>query len=598
MKKQKNPKNFRSQWFIFFGVFFTLLLSSCTSSGKLINSEWHEITTQHFRVVTNGSPKEVKVLAEDLERFRLLALKYITFQPDQQRLTIYALADRLSFAGVSGNENSRVIGQFQNTSHGSVALLNLTGNRYLPDNPARQTLFHEYTHFLTYGRGSYNYPYWYSEGIAETFSTVSFSGGDGFEIGKIPVDRAISLNYLKALPLKRLLEATRGSLNNKDTEKLYASGWMLTHWMLFDPEREQALSQYIKAYQTDVDPVTALPAALGMTFDELDVHYRRLSKANFALLSGHLSELDTIVAISAKPMVREAAIAEVAHFMAITGQKPAVLQAFLAVAKQRGATSPPLQAALAISESQAGNFPRAREVLAAIPKENHQEIWYLEAHAEIALAQALAKEEELDLNAISNIRDEYVQLVNTQDEVSAYWHKLAITMQLLGYPRTQYLEMLEQAYLRAPRDRDIAWWFAHELYVSRNRDLLNVARPLLIQISNQESRMHLESMVREIEQEQEPITTSEPTAWQHGEMLANYHRVPGHKALALAIDYRGALAVGYMTQQPSQSEANDFALQNCEAQRKKYLVRDTCRIYAEGDLIVDSAPAAIQTTTK
>lgn len=598
MNNRKYRRRCRPQWFIFFGLMLALSLSGCTSSGKLINSQWHEINTQHFRVVTNGRPEQVKKLADDLERFRLLSIEYIKFQPDQQRLTVYALSDQLGFAGVSGNKNSRVIGIFQNTSHGSAAVLNLSGNRYLPDNPARQTLFHEYTHFLTNGRSSYNYPYWYSEGLAETFSTIQFSGKDGFEIGRMPADRAISLHYFKALPLKQLLEATPGSLNEKDNAALYASGWMLTHWMLFDPERNQALRQYLEAYQAGVDPVTAFPTALGMTFDELNAHYKRLPNADFAYYNGHLSEGDTIVSSSIKPMVREAAIAEIAHFMAITGQKPAVLQAFLADAKQRGASSPRLQAALAISESQAGNSSRAKEILVAISEENHRETWYLEAQAEIALAQTLAKEDEIDLKAMSNIHDQYVQLVNTQEHVPAYWHKLAITMQLLEYPRRQYLEMLEQAYLRAPRDKDIAWWFVHELYVNRNRDLLYVARPLLQQISNQKSRVHLESMIREIEQEQEPITTSESAPMRLDEMLADYRRLSGHKAMALAMDYRGALAVGYVEQRPSQSEANHFALQACEAQRKKYLVRDTCGIYAEDDHIVDSTTTAIQPTTK
>ncbi|MEX2963343.1 hypothetical protein [Microbulbifer sp. TYP-18] len=595
MNNQKNRESYWVKKCILVGLGFVFLLSACTSTEKLVSSDWYEIKSQHFRIVTNGNPKKVQKLAEDLEQFRIFSQKYIAFQSDQQSLTIYALADQLSFARVNGSKNERnVIGSFRNTSYGSFALVNIRGNRYFPDNPARKILFHEYTHFLTYSRSSYNYPYWYSEGLAESFSTVRFNGKNVFEVGRMPVDRAISLSQLKQLPLKRLLEATRGSLDEQEAEALYASGWMLTHWLLFDPERKLALERYLKAYQTGADSVTALPNALDMTFDELEAQYQLLSKSDFVYFSGQISESRNISSALIKPMMRETAIAEIAHFMAITRQKPSVLQDFFKSAKQKGVVSPPLQAALAISESQAGNFFLAKEILKEVEKKYRRESWYLEADAKISLTEALAKNGELDVNEIASLRDQYVHLVNTQEHIPAYWHELAITMQLLGYPREQYLEMLEQAYWRAPRDINIAWWFVRELYVSRDKKLFPyVAHPLLMQIYNKKSRAYLKSMIREIEQEQELNVTSELTAGGLGEMLAEYHQLSGNKALALAIDYSGAYAVGYVGESHSQAEAKNFALKACEERRANYSVRDACTIYAEGNDILDSAAAII-----
>ncbi|WP_226643868.1 hypothetical protein [Microbulbifer variabilis] len=575
---------------VIFSTSLLFAISSCTSSEKLINSNWFEIETEHFRIVTNDNPKRVQKLAEDLEKFRIFSRKYINFSPDQQKLTIYALADQLSFAGVSGSENSRrVIGRFENTSHGSFALLNLKGNQYLPGNPARQTLFHEYTHFLTYGRSQYNFPYWFSEGVAEVFSTVSFDKKDNFSVGGIPLDRAISLYGNREMPLKELLRAVPGSLSDRDTEALYASGWMLSHWLIFNAELNDGLSKFLQAYNRGEDPVNALPAALGMTFDELESIYQKLPKADFNYYKGPLVYEQENFSISTRPLDNLEAVAEIAHYMAITDQTSEVLRDYISYAEKKALVSPELMSALAIAEAKEENYSSAREILGKIEDKYQAETWYLEAAAMVALYDALAKEKEINVPEFKKIRDRYVELVNAEDDVPAYWHELAITMQVLGYPRPKYVNMLQQAYLRAPRDINIAWWYAHELYLNRDAEMFSrVSQPLLMQITRPESREHLESMRRDLNREALPFTDNGEEKNGLGKLMKDYQFLSENKALAMALDYRGAFVVGYIDNSASQTEANQQALQACEEQREQLQVKDRCELYAEGETIIRS----------
>ncbi|AWF82207.1 hypothetical protein BTJ40_15960 [Microbulbifer sp. A4B17] len=588
------------RWFICKFLWALLLsvafLGGCTSTQKLVNSKWYEIETKHFRIVTNGNSEKVERLAVDLERLRVVAERHIGFIPDQQKLTVYALSDTLSFKGVSGREDVRmVVGLFRNTSHGSFALVNLAGNKYFPGNPARQILFHEYVHFLTYGRSSSNLPYWYSEGMAEVFSTISFRE-DEYELGMIPISRAITLDYSRELPLKTLLEAKNGSLNNKDREALYANGWMLAHWLIFDRQRAKALGRYLNSYNKGLAEARPLWEELGMTFEELESQYRSLPKSKFGYFRmpmPKVKEAEFNSAVTRLP--KKNAILEIANFMAITGQEVAQLKSFIDYAEKQEIRSYELNSAMAVAELQAGNFPKAKGWLDSIPVEFHGERWFLEVQARIGLAEELSKFENINLNAVVDIRDKYVKLVNSQDDVPIYWYELAVVMQVLGYPREDYLEILEQAYLRAPRNVRIAWWYAHELYVSRDKEYFaQVASPLMVQLSNLERESRLTSMRREIEQIKGDRLSAKPVKEGLGEKLEKYQSMTGKKAVALALDFRGSFAVGLSEENVDQQVANDNALGLCEKYRKRYKVFGKCRLYAEGDQVVGTGAIEIR----
>ncbi|WP_444917222.1 hypothetical protein [Microbulbifer sp. JMSA003] len=569
-------------------------VTGCSSSARLANSNWFEIETSNFRIVTDGSPRKVEKLATDLEKFRYITNKYLGNGPDNQKLTIFALSDKYSFREASRRGESlgnQIIGTFNNTSYGSFALIDLTGNSHLPGNPARETLFHEYTHFLTYARSSQNIPYWYSEGIAELFSTVQLKGKKRFELGKIPIGQAYSIRQGRVLPLEKLLMAKKGSLNDEEFLSLYSSGWMLTHWMLFDSNRRQALLDYLNEYNNGTSTVNTLADSLNMSLEELEVEYQQLPRSKFGYFTSTLEGYDANIGLSINSISPQIALREIARYISITQQSTSETQEFIRSTGEDGFYDKELDIALASSEISAGNFTRASKILSTIPKEFHSKNWFIEVQARASLSEEMAAGPAISMDRLSDIRDQYIRLIELDDSIAAYWHGLAISMQVLGSPRSSYLEMLEQAYLRAPRDLDIAWWYAHELYIERDKDYFaEVSRPLLMQITNQDSQESLRAMLRELQQQAGTFESDSGLV----NMITEYRSLPGIKALAIAIDHRGALSIGYIWNRSSQEQANQEALSACEKHNEHYRVLGKCHLYAEGNQILVASGGTIR----
>ncbi len=112
--------------------------------------------------------------------------------------------------------------------------------------------FHEYVHYLTYRLGNFVYPRWYSEGIAEFYSTLEFKDGKAI-IGGVPEIRRGWLARENTLPLASLLEPEGKFGNNQFTGRFYATAWLLTHRMILGAangmdDRSDALKQYLLRY--------------------------------------------------------------------------------------------------------------------------------------------------------------------------------------------------------------------------------------------------------------------------------------------------------------------------------------------------------------
>lgn len=569
---------------------YMLPIAGWANPADLVDAEWHEIETPHFRIVTNGRPESVNGLAKDLERFRVVASQLLSVSEDQHKLTIFALADRNSYAGFVGEENAkRSGGVFHNTSYGSFALVNLERYRFMREHPAREFLFHEYTHFLTYGRSPLHYPYWYSEGFAEVFSTVSFPEDGEYVLGAIPMDRAASLYYDHPMPLEELLRATPTTVDGRQNARVYAGGWMLTHWLIMSSGKADRIQDYVAAYNRGGDPVDALVSALEMPLDELERHYIGQAKGKFSKRTGQMPRGYKPVQPIVQPLSREDGVAEIARYLVMSGKSADSLRELVEYARAGRADSHELTSVMAVAKTRAGEFSRAESMLASIPSAAHSEQWYQSAEASLWLEGQLVKGVRSDPEQLEAVRDRFAALIEANDEVPAYWRGLAVAMQKLGYPRGEYLKILEQAYLRAPREVGIAWWYAHELYLDRDAEIFaRVAHPLLMQITEEQPRAQLQAMLAELLPD---IAAPEADAVEKSTIngaFARYKGYSAHKALALALDYKGAYVFGYAYDSPDQEVANSKALEVCEARRIASNVESLCRIYAEGDKIIDA----------
>ncbi|MFV8781002.1 hypothetical protein ACNKU7_01150 [Microbulbifer sp. SA54] len=479
-----------------------LLFAGGAMAGNLAKDTWHQIDSANFHILTNGDPAAVRTLAEDLERYRAVALDLLGAKDDGTKLTIYAAADRDSYAGLVGDDLAELTnGLFDTTAEGSYALVNLDGRTGERQLEAREFLFHEYTHFLSYNGTTTHYPYWYSEGFAEFMSTMTFGPNNTYQIGAIPGERAMTLLYTSPLPLKQLLEATAYNTPDEDKGRVYASGWMLAHWLIMNSGKAEQFKGFVKDYNNGADPVKALTKNLGMSFSQIEKSYTaRFQNGKFDLARGKVPASFKPARPKVKALSGQQTVVELARFLVKSGYNLEGIESMVRYAEKNGLYTPELNAVRADAATRVGDFARAEQMLGQVSPSDRKSFWYQKAEGWLWLNREMGNfGEDRNKAALKKARDTFVNLVNNQSEQAMHWYGLALTMEMLGYPKKQYTEMLEQAYLRAPREQHIAQWMAQELYNQKDAEYFaQVAQPLMLEMTNEAEYNQMKMMLAEL----------------------------------------------------------------------------------------------------
>lgn len=468
---------------------------------RLIDSRWYQVDSPNIRIVSNGEPQQLEKLARELEAFRVATQGLMGLSGTSQRLTIVAAADRATYAALVGEKMSRSTGGvYSNTVGGSYALINMDERRFYALHPAREFLFHEYTHFLTFTSDTQRYPYWYREGFAELLSTMSFTDDGRFRIGQPPASRAATLVNARPMPLEQLLRLTPGEVRKRDMADLYASGWMLTHWLLLSSGKAAEFSDYLRRYEGGADPVAALEAALSMPIADIEDEYRRQFRNDFPLRTAAMPSDYRAPAVTVDVLAKPQAIREIAQYLAYAPFPNDRLRSLVQEISGAGSEILELKAILAGAEIAGSELDRAERILASIPETQRDGIWFRSSQSWLRLYRHLDRETETsDKDVLKSVRDQFVYLVNNDDERATHWYGLALSMKTLGYPPEKYTEMLEQAYFRAPRETTIALELAKALYRQKNTDYFTeVATPLLMDLDGRPEAERLRRMFAEL----------------------------------------------------------------------------------------------------
>jgi tetratricopeptide (TPR) repeat protein len=239
-------------------------------------AEWWEAETDHFIVYSESSEADAKKFAEQMEQLdmSLRSLQNVQFSPvtsDSQKLTVFRFGvvsdiSRLQ-PGAAGFYIPRLGGSVSFTP---VRSENMDTGALLFDRPdsrthlnPQQVLFHEYTHHFMFQHFEAAYPKWYSEGYAETIATIVMNPDGTFHIGNPP-------NYRSDMLFQSMLNVSIEKLltsEEKITGEVYASwysmGWLLNHYLTFEPSRQGQLKQYLRAIKSGVKPADAARQAFG-----------------------------------------------------------------------------------------------------------------------------------------------------------------------------------------------------------------------------------------------------------------------------------------------------------------------------------------------
>jgi hypothetical protein len=248
-----------------------LMAAAATSSAS---AAWHEAKSEHFIILADLEPAELRAYGERLERFdqAVRTLRSMDDPPltDGQRLTIFALKNEEAVGKLAGS--SDILGFYLSGAAGSYAFVPRGAGFYTQraEMSAESVFFHEYAHHLQLGDSQAALPAWVTEGFAEFFGTAEILEDGGVRVGRPPISRQWSVQRNDGFPIIEMLAGTLRGMSWRDVESLYGRGWLLTHMLSFDPAGRQQLKSYIDFIQQGVEPLQAAKKAFGDDLRALD----------------------------------------------------------------------------------------------------------------------------------------------------------------------------------------------------------------------------------------------------------------------------------------------------------------------------------------
>lgn len=250
------------QWIIRAMVAIALGLSTAAA-------EWHEVKSANFTVRGDASVATLEAFARELEQFRVF-LGVITLGrapgAEPVDVPVYVMASATSFGRIYPNPDangaftSRIdLPIFIGNAARDTTESSVRGQRRDAGATARETIKHEYVHHFSYINGPTYYPIWYSEGIADYFSTFTYEDGIA-RVGQLASRRGDWLVNRPLKPWARVFGSVREWLpprSDEDVAMYYAQSWLAVHYFFNSRERAPQLRAYLGVLRNGSnDPLT------------------------------------------------------------------------------------------------------------------------------------------------------------------------------------------------------------------------------------------------------------------------------------------------------------------------------------------------------
>ncbi len=244
--------------------------------------KWVKAESKNFIVYSNIPEHHALAYTKKLEQFRYIISGFYNINKDNSshndKFEIYLLRHRGQFEIIYPNIRSGIAGFVRNCPTGTYAYSHFDGEKITEakdikvqeENLSLNIIFHEYTHLFMFQNSTVYYPKWFIEGYAEYYSTMRISGD------RAVVGMALSLRSISILSLGTTIDY-KYILKNKlskrqDNEFLmsfYAQSWLLTHYLMADPERLKKLKQYFAEINEGKDEIETFERIFAIKLENL-----------------------------------------------------------------------------------------------------------------------------------------------------------------------------------------------------------------------------------------------------------------------------------------------------------------------------------------
>lgn len=371
-------------------------------SGTQVQASWYQAKSAHFVIYANENPNDLKLYAQNLERFDSAARQLMRLSDpdltDAGLVNIFVLPNLGAVSKLAGS--NEVAGLYIARSDGSYAFV--PSARDMSSDYANVIFFHEYTHHLQLQTAEYPVPAWVAEGFADYMSTAEVNSDGSVTFGKQAPGREWDPRQQVLLPLSQMVGGTYGGLNSQKFENFYSRGWLLTNYLLGEPKRANQLNNYLGLIAKGAKPIDAATTAfgdLGRLQNDLDRYANSNSLYGFKVGA----DLIRIRPVTIRPLTAGEAAALDVRIHSKRGVDPKTAPVVAAEAEKVALQYPQdsfAQSCLAEAEYDAHDYPKAAAAADRAIALNPTDIHALLYKGMVGMALAKAHPETANWDAI------------------------------------------------------------------------------------------------------------------------------------------------------------------------------------------------------
>ena len=250
-------------------LFILFLLAAVVPIAGAQADSWLEVSTPHFRVISNATEVEARRAALQFERMRSVFARVF---PDQTidtatPIVVLALRDQHSMQALEpsvylANSQVKLVGLTMWGPEKSFVLIQLNA----PGQHPYAAIYHEYAHFVQSRTGDWM-PLWLMEGWAEFYQTAEMLDTEVI-VGKLDAGTWQFLQRTPLIPLTTLLSIDMHSPYYHEEDKgsiFYGESWALAHYIEMKDARDgtHRLQDYLDLVHKNGDSVAAAEQAFG-----------------------------------------------------------------------------------------------------------------------------------------------------------------------------------------------------------------------------------------------------------------------------------------------------------------------------------------------
>jgi len=459
---------------------FVVLVGNTAAFSK---DNWVSVRSNNFFVLGNGSEEQAAQVAFRLEQFRDAISKMFPGVKISSPVptTVIVFKSENSYRPFKLSESNA--GYFQPGQ--DVNYITLT-TEVQGDQDPFTVIFHEYTHLLV-NNTLENAPTWFSEGLAEYYSTFSITNDQQVILGRAIGSHVSLLRQRKMLPLRTLFAVDTKSPYYNESDKqtiFYAESWALLHYLILNrnPQRVTQVTRFLELLSAKVPVETAFPAAFQTSFEQMEDELRRyVGQDRYPIVRGHFErKLENKKDLTSRPISEAEAQAYLGDLMVHSNRLEA--ETYLQTALKLEPNLALAHAALGMLRFRQNRLEEARQSLERAVAANYEN--YL-IHYYYALVLARPNQDEVHLGSgfstetAQKIRAELKKAIALRPDFPESYNLLAFINLVTNTEVDESINMLRQALITSPGRSDFTYMLG-QLYM--NKDDYKAARPLLEQV--------------------------------------------------------------------------------------------------------------------